>query len=108
MPCGQRPSWPTRIAHVLRDSVAAVSVGIVDGRPVLDLDYVEDVDASVDMNVVMTGRGQFVEVQGTGEEATFSQAELDALVPWPASVSRSFGGGSGSALGPIGRLGGSA
>ncbi len=64
----------------LRDSVAAVSVGIVDGRSVLDLDYVEDVDASVDMNVVMTGKGQFVEVQGTGEEATFSEQELSAML----------------------------
>jgi ribonuclease PH len=64
----------------LRDSVAAVSVGMVDGRPVLDLDYVEDVGASVDMNVVMTGKGQFVEVQGTGEEATFSEQELSAML----------------------------
>jgi len=65
---------------VLRDSVAAVSVGMVDGRPVLDLDYVEDSAASVDMNVVMTGQGQFVEVQGTGEEATFSEQELSAML----------------------------
>jgi ribonuclease PH len=65
---------------VLSDSVAAVSVGIVEGVPVLDLDYIEDVDAHVDMNVVMTGNGRFVEVQGTGEEATFSEAELMALV----------------------------
>ncbi len=65
---------------VLADSVAAVSVGIVDGAPVLDLDYIEDVDAHVDMNVVMTGGGRFVEVQGTGEEATFSEQELTALV----------------------------
>ncbi|MCE9546948.1 MAG: ribonuclease PH [Planctomycetia bacterium] len=66
--------------HPLTDSVAAVSVGIVDGRPVLDLDYVEDVDAAVDMNVVMTGSGRYVEVQGTGEEATFSDDELAALL----------------------------
>ena len=65
---------------VLRDSVAAVSVGIVDGRPLLDLDYREDFAAAVDMNVVMTGASRFVEVQGTGEEATFSEAELNALV----------------------------
>lgn len=65
---------------VLTDSVAAISVGIVGGLPVLDLDYIEDVDARVDMNVVMTGGGQFVEVQGTGEEATFSEQELTALV----------------------------
>ena len=62
------------------DSVAAVSVGIVEGRPLLDLDYREDVDAEVDMNVVMTGSGQFVEVQGTGEEATFSEAQLTELL----------------------------
>ena len=65
---------------VLADSVAAVSVGVVDGMPVLDLDYIEDVDAHVDMNVVMTGGGRFVEVQGTGEEATFSESELTALI----------------------------
>ncbi|HVU89394.1 MAG TPA: ribonuclease PH [Pirellulales bacterium] len=65
---------------VLTDSVAAVSVGIVDGRALLDLDYVEDVDAEVDMNVVMTGGGRFVELQGTGEEATFSEKELATLV----------------------------
>jgi len=64
----------------LVDSVAAVSVGLVDGVPLLDLDYDEDVGAAVDMNVVMTGSGRFVEIQGTGEEATFSRAEMDALV----------------------------
>ncbi|HTU25400.1 MAG TPA: ribonuclease PH [Pirellulales bacterium] len=74
------PELAGSIGNILRDSVAAISVGIVDSRPVLDLDYVEDSAASVDMNVVLTGRGQFVEVQGSGEEATFSQEELDALV----------------------------
>lgn len=64
----------------LRDSVAAVSAGIVDGRPVLDLDYALDAAAAVDMNVVMTGSGRFVEVQGTGEEATFSEDELRQLL----------------------------
>ena len=64
----------------LRQLVAAVSVGIVDGRPVLDLDYVEDKDAAVDFNVVLTEEGRFVEVQGAGEEATFSQDEFEALV----------------------------
>jgi ribonuclease PH len=62
------------------DSVAAVSAGIVGGRPTLDLDYRQDVGAEVDMNVVMTGRGRFVEVQGTGEKATFDAAELDSLL----------------------------
>ena len=64
----------------LRDSVSAVSVGIVDGVPLLDLDYSEDVRAEVDMNVVMTGAGRFVEVQGTGEEATFSEDELSSML----------------------------
>lgn len=60
--------------------VAAVSVGIVDGEPRLDLCYDEDSAAEVDMNVVMTGDGRFVEVQGTGEKGTFDKAELDALL----------------------------
>ncbi|MEX2169697.1 MAG: ribonuclease PH [Pirellulales bacterium] len=64
----------------LTDSIAAVSAGIVDGQPLLDLDYREDVAAEVDMNVVMTGSGKFVEVQGTGEEATFTHGQLLALV----------------------------
>jgi ribonuclease PH len=64
----------------LRDSVAAISVGIVDGQAVLDLDYAEDVAADVDMNVVMTGSGRFVEIQGTGEEATFTEDELAIMV----------------------------
>jgi ribonuclease PH len=64
----------------LGDSVAAVSVGIVDGQVLLDLDYAEDVRADVDMNVVMTGGGRFVEVQGTGEEATFGDSELAAML----------------------------
>ena len=64
----------------LTDSVAAISVGLFDNHSVLDLNYVEDKDAAVDFNVVMTGQGKFVEVQGTGEEATFSQEELDGLL----------------------------
>jgi ribonuclease PH len=67
-------------AEVLIDSVAAVSVGIVDGTPMLDLAYVEDVRAETDMNVVVTGRGLFVEVQGTAEGAPFDKRELDALL----------------------------
>ena len=63
----------------LRDSVAAVSVGIVNGRPVLDLPYEEDSRAEVDMNVVATGGGRFVEVQGTAEQGTFSPDDLAAL-----------------------------
>jgi ribonuclease PH len=64
----------------LRRRVAAVSVGVVDGSPRLDLDYDEDVRAAVDMNVVMSSEGQFVEVQGTGEHGTFDRRELDALL----------------------------
>lgn len=64
----------------LVDSVAAVSVGLVDGQPCLDLDYELDAAAQVDMNVVMTGKGRFVEIQGTGEEATFSQEDLQTLL----------------------------
>jgi len=67
-------------APVLFDSVAAVSVGIVDGVPRLDLHYDDDVRADTDMNVVMTGRGLFVEVQGTAEGAPFDRRELDALL----------------------------
>jgi ribonuclease PH len=64
----------------LTDSVAAVSVGLFGGQQLLDLNYFEDKDATVDFNVVMTGQGRFVEVQGAGEEATFSQEELDGLL----------------------------
>jgi len=63
--------------RVLTDTVAAVSVGVVDGEGLLDLDYAEDSRADVDMNVVMTGRGEFVEVQGTAERGTFSRDALD-------------------------------
>jgi ribonuclease PH len=66
-------------APPLLDSVAAVSAGLVDGVPVLDLDYDEDFRAAVDMNFVITGSGLFVEVQGTAEEAPFTVTELDAL-----------------------------
>jgi ribonuclease PH len=64
----------------LADSVAAVSVGLLGGNALLDLAYVEDKDAQVDFNVVMTGQGQFVEVQGTGEESTFSHDQLSELL----------------------------
>jgi ribonuclease PH len=64
----------------LRDHVAAVSVGVVDGAVVLDLDYAEDSNCDTDMNVVMTGASGFVELQGTAEGAPFSRAEMDALV----------------------------
>jgi ribonuclease PH len=64
----------------IHDFVAAVSVGIVGGTPLLDLEYVEDAACDTDMNVVMTGAGGFVELQGTAEGATFSRAEMDALL----------------------------
>jgi ribonuclease PH len=64
----------------LSDSVAAVSVGVFGGQELLDLNYLEDKDAEVDSNVVMTGQGRFVEVQGSGEEATFSQEQLTSLI----------------------------
>lgn len=67
-------------ASPVRRRVAAISVGVVDGEPRLDLDYEEDVRAGVDMNVVMSSEGRFVEVQGTGEHGTFARQELDALL----------------------------
>ena len=67
-------------AEPLIDSVSAVSVGIIDGVPMLDLAYVEDVRAETDMNVVVTGRGLFVEVQGTAEGAPFDRGELNSLL----------------------------
>jgi ribonuclease PH len=66
--------------HPIRDSVAAISVGIVGGKPVLDLDYINDSEAEVDMNVVMTGSNRFVELQGTGEESTFDDDQLAAML----------------------------
>ncbi len=67
-------------AAVIRDCVAAVSVGIVDGQALLDLNYAEDSIAEVDMNIVMTGGGEFVEVQGTAERLTFSHARLSEML----------------------------
>jgi ribonuclease PH len=67
-------------ASPIRDFVAAVSVGLVEGVPVLDLDYAEDSDCDTDMNVVMTGSGGFVEIQGTAEGEPFSTGQMDALV----------------------------
>ena len=64
----------------IKDAVAAVSVGIVHGTPLLDLEYTEDSSCDTDMNVVMTGSGGFVELQGTAEGAAFSRVEMDALL----------------------------
>lgn len=66
--------------HPITDACGAISVGVIDGVPMLDLAYSEDVRAGVDMNVVMTGSGHFVEVQGTAEHAVFTRSELDALL----------------------------
>jgi ribonuclease PH len=64
----------------ITDLCAAISVGVVDALPSLDLDYIEDSNAEVDMNVVMTGAGKFIEVQGTAEGAAFSRGELDSML----------------------------
>ena len=69
-----------QVRSILRDSIAAVSVGIIEGEPVLDLDYQEDSRAEVDFNVVRLGGGGLVEVQGTGEEGTFSRVQLARLL----------------------------
>lgn len=68
------------VENPFSDSVAAISVGIFEGHPVLDLNYLEDKDAAVDANIVMTGAGKFVEVQMSGEEATYDATELQALL----------------------------
>ena len=83
----------------LRDTVAAISVGIVDGKAVSDLDYPMDFAAAVDMNVIMTGKGQFVEIQGTGEEATFSEKELAALLKLAKGSIKELVGKQKAALG---------
>lgn len=70
--------WISEVPIV--DEIAAISVGIIDGQPMLDLDYELDVNADVDMNVVMSGRGLFIEVQGTAEKAPFTRDELDQLL----------------------------
>lgn len=77
---GRTKGFIGKNSAALVDSIAAISVGIIDGSPMLDLQYTEDVRAETDMNVVVTGRGLFVEVQGTAEGAPFDKAELDALL----------------------------
>jgi len=78
-----KPGAPA--SPLVRDCVAAMSVGIVGGQPLLDLNYAEDSSAEVDMNVVMTGAGAFVEVQGTAEHTPFSKARLDDLLTLAAA-----------------------
>lgn len=81
---GLLPAWP------IRDFVAAVSVGVYRGVPVLDLDYAEDSACDTDMNVVMTGSGGFVEVQGTAEGHPFTRAEMDTLTDLAAAGIRAL------------------
>jgi ribonuclease PH len=78
--CSRLLAKGTLARHPVLQPVAAISVGVIDGTPMLDLEYTEDVRAEVDMNVVMTGDGRFVEVQGTAEGVAFTRTELDALL----------------------------
>jgi ribonuclease PH len=82
----------------IKRRVAAVSVGVIDGEARLDLDYEEDVRAEVDMNVVMSSEGKFVEVQGTGEHGTFDRAQLDQLLELAISGIRSLDAAQTKAL----------
>lgn len=79
--------------------IAAVSVGVVDGEARMDLDYEEDVRAEVDMNVVMSSEGRFVEVQGTGEHGTFDRAALDAMLSMAEAGIRELDAAQRAALG---------
>jgi len=85
-------------ATPVKRRVAAVSVGLIDGEPRLDLDYEEDVRAEIDMNVVMSSEGKFVEVQGTGEHGTFDRSQLDALLELAISGIRQLDAGQTKAL----------
>jgi ribonuclease PH len=85
----------------ITDYLASVSVGIINGQGCLDLNYIEDSSAKVDMNVVMTGEGKFVEVQGTGEDAPFSKAELQSMLDLAEQGIHSFITKQKQVLGPI-------
>jgi ribonuclease PH len=89
------------LAKALTASVAAVSVGIVDGTPLLDLDYSEDSTAEVDMNVVMTGDGALVEVQATAEQSPFSRASLDELLELAAGGIEELSTAQGEAVAAV-------
>ena len=91
------------LSRVLVDSVAAVSLGIVGGERLLDLDYEEDSSAEVDLNVVMTGEGRLVEVQATAERAPFDRDELNALLDLAAAGIEKIGEAQAEALGAAGR-----
>ena len=95
----ERKGLGVQVGEVLSSSVAAVSVGLVDGEERLDLEYVEDRDADVDMNLVTTGDGRLIEVQGSGEEATFSRAQLDRLIDLGESGIRAITAAQKKALG---------
>jgi ribonuclease PH len=98
-------AWAKAAGHIganqkpLLDTVSAISVGIVDGVPLTDLAYVEDVRAETDMNVVVTGRGLFVEVQGTAEQAPFDQRELNAMLELAVNANRALAEKQRAALG---------
>ncbi len=87
------------LSKALRDSVAAVSVGLVGGEPLLDLDYAEDSGADVDLNVVMTGDGRLIEVQATAEKVPFSRAQLDELVDLATAGIEEIGAAQRDAVG---------
>jgi ribonuclease PH len=92
------------LSKALPDSVAAVSVGVVDGEALLDLDYSEDSSAEVDMNVVMTGEGSLVEVQATAEREPFSRERLDELLELAAVGIGRIGAAQEEAAGAAARL----
>jgi len=90
---------PHPVGDILTESVAAVSVGLLNGEVLLDLEYVEDRDADVDMNLVMTGSGNIIEVQAGGEEATFTRDQLDALLKVGEAGIRTIAAAQAKALG---------
>lgn len=78
----EKTEGAVKVSEVLKDNMAAISVGVVDGEVYLDLDYDLDSRAEVDMNVVMTGKGELAEVQGTGEESTYTRAQLNQMLDY--------------------------
>ena len=90
---------PHAVSEIVTESVAAVSVGLLNDEVLLDLEYVEDRDADVDMNLVMTGSGKFIEVQAGGEEATFTRDQLDALLKVGEAGIRTIAAAQAKALG---------
>ena len=96
-----REKLPNPEVVPLRDSVAAISVGLLDGEPALDLCYLEDSAAQVDMNVVATRGGRFVEIQGTGEESTFDDDQLAALIKLAKKGTRELAELQRAALGDV-------